>query len=188
MVALRCFPPLCLLLERCLVWSLSGYYSVYILHGNQRTFRCPILSFLLTLLHYYINTKNLITMHSALFYYAVGCLQSLGGSANCTAPVTAFAATKMPDDGKELKCQHLPKTFAPGEGATSEVTHPILVRRSSLLVSQLFAASPTVEGRISLISHPATQYIVWIYSLSSLVVSLIDNVGYGLCCVSGPGL
>ena len=69
---------------------------------------------------------------------------SLEGSANWTAPATGLAA-ETPDDGKDLECTSLSEAFGWAERAISEVMHPLLVRRSSLLPAQLFAASPTIE-------------------------------------------
>lgn len=39
----------------------------------------------------------------------------------------------------------LPEAFGRAERAISEVMHPLLVRRSSLLPAQLFMASPMIE-------------------------------------------
>lgn len=68
----------------------------------------------------------------------------LGGSANWTAPAAGLVA-ETPDDGKDLECASLPEDFGRAERATSEVMHPLLVRRSSLLPALLFTASPTIE-------------------------------------------
>ncbi|KAG4440624.1 hypothetical protein IFR05_003883 [Cadophora sp. M221] len=70
----------------------------------------------------------------------------LGGSANGTAPVAAAGlAAETLDDRKDLECASLLEAFGRTERAISEVMHPLLVRRSSLLPAQLFTASPTVE-------------------------------------------
>lgn len=70
----------------------------------------------------------------------------LGGSANGTAPAAAAGlAVETPDDWKDMECASLPEAFGRTERAISEVMHPLLVRRSSLLPAQLFTASPAIE-------------------------------------------